>query len=208
MDTDTDTMRARCLLVILLLYVCVCVRVCVCVCVCVCLCSAVYVWDADDEDEGSSASAVSEERRGFAACFVVRKEGGGRSAKGFLENGYWEAIHVVQVGAEKNGKSTYQLSSTVNLSLESGGGFKVCGSITRANEAEMKVEGGMEAGHVANMGRMVEDLEGKLRSSLELVYFGKTREVIANMREAEVKRKERARQGEIAQEMRRRGSVT
>ena len=35
--------------------------------------------------------------------------------------------------------------------------------------------------HVVNMGRMVEDLENKIRNQLQEVYFGKTREVLEQM---------------------------
>ena len=37
-------------------------------------------------------------------------------------------------------------------------------------------------GHIVNLGKLVEDLEGKLRNTLDSVYFGKTREVVAHLR--------------------------
>ena len=39
--------------------------------------------------------------------------------------------------------------------------------------------------HVVNMGRMVEDLENKIRNQLQEVYFGKTRGVLEQMRSLE-----------------------
>lgn len=39
--------------------------------------------------------------------------------------------------------------------------------------------------HVVNMGRMVEDLENKIRNQLQEVYFGKTRDVLEQMRSLE-----------------------
>ena len=94
------------------------------------------------------------------------------------------------------GEARYQLTSTVMLSLESrlsgsgdGGSFQVGGSITRSSEQVCAIERGggrrLESSHIANMGRMIEEMEGKLRSTLELVYFGKTREVVAALREHE-----------------------
>ena len=39
--------------------------------------------------------------------------------------------------------------------------------------------------HVVNTGRMVEDLENKIRNQLQEVYFGKTRDVLEQMRSLE-----------------------
>ena len=36
--------------------------------------------------------------------------------------------------------------------------------------------------HIANIGRMIEDMELKLRSTLENIYFGKTRDVVNGLR--------------------------
>lgn len=37
-------------------------------------------------------------------------------------------------------------------------------------------------GHICNMGRMIEEMESKLRNSLDQVYFGKTREMVCTLR--------------------------
>lgn len=36
--------------------------------------------------------------------------------------------------------------------------------------------------HVANMGRMVEDMEIKMRNSLQVIYFGKTKDITNDLR--------------------------
>lgn len=36
--------------------------------------------------------------------------------------------------------------------------------------------------HVANIGRMVEDIELKMRNSLQEVYFGKTQDIVNDLR--------------------------
>jgi len=35
---------------------------------------------------------------------------------------------------------------------------------------------------VANIGKMVEDMEGRMRGGMEVVYFGKTRDVVGDLR--------------------------
>jgi capping protein beta len=36
--------------------------------------------------------------------------------------------------------------------------------------------------HIANIGRMVEDMENKIRSTLNEIYFGKTKDVVNDLR--------------------------
>lgn len=36
--------------------------------------------------------------------------------------------------------------------------------------------------HIANIGRMVEDMENKIRSTLNEIYFGKTKDIINGLR--------------------------
>lgn len=38
--------------------------------------------------------------------------------------------------------------------------------------------------HISNIGRMVEDMEMKLRNSLETIYFGKTKDIVNELRNA------------------------
>lgn len=38
--------------------------------------------------------------------------------------------------------------------------------------------------HVTNIGRMVEEMESKLRTTIEQIYFGKTKEVVTVLRNA------------------------
>ncbi|KAF2606344.1 hypothetical protein F2Q68_00046294 [Brassica cretica] len=92
--------------------------------------SSVYMWEDDNE--------------GFVACFLIKKDGSksGHGRRGCLEEGAWDAIHVIQ----------------------------------------MKMELAVAEGHLCNMGRMIEELEGKLRNSLDQVYFGKTREMVCTLR--------------------------
>ena len=38
--------------------------------------------------------------------------------------------------------------------------------------------------HIANIGKMVEDMENKIRSTLNEIYFGKTRDIVNGLRSA------------------------
>ncbi|XP_057973766.1 probable F-actin-capping protein subunit beta isoform X2 [Malania oleifera] len=132
--------------------------------------SSVYMWEDDNE--------------GFVACFLIKKDGSksGHGRRGYLQEGAWDAIHVIEVGPEDEGTAHYCLTSTIMLSLttneESSGKFSLSGSIRR----QMNMDLSVAEGHLCNMGRMIEEMEGKLRNSLDQVYFGKTKEMVCTLR--------------------------
>ncbi|PWA95931.1 F-actin capping protein, beta subunit, conserved site-containing protein [Artemisia annua] len=133
--------------------------------------SLVYLWEDDDQE-------------GFSACFLIKKDGSkyAHGRRGYLNEGGWDAIHVIEVGLEQEGIANYCLTSTVMLSMttdhETSGAFSLSGSIRRQMKADLSVADG----HLCNMGKMIEELEGKLRYSLDQVYFGKTKEMIWKLR--------------------------
>jgi len=54
------------------------------------------------------------------------------------------------------------------------------GSLTRQDEKDFPVN---EANtHVSNIGRLVEDMEIKIRNTLEQIYFGKTKDIVNELR--------------------------
>ncbi|CAL1363322.1 unnamed protein product [Linum trigynum] len=131
--------------------------------------SSVYLWEDNNE--------------GFVACFLIKKDGArtAHGRRGYLQEGLWEAIHVIEVGPEDE-TTRYCLTSTVMLSLttdkESSGTFNLSGSIRR----QMTMDLPLADGHLCNMGKMIEEMEGKLRNSLDQVYFGKTKEMVCTLR--------------------------
>lgn len=52
--------------------------------------------------------------------------------------------------------------------------------MVRQVEADMAVED--DGSHVANIGKMVEDMELKMRNLLQEVYFGKAKDVVGDLR--------------------------
>ncbi|KAL2232075.1 probable F-actin-capping protein subunit beta isoform X2 [Sesamum indicum] len=132
--------------------------------------SSVYIWE--DENEG------------FVACFLIKKDGAktAHGKRGCLQEGSWDAIHVIEVGPVEDETARYCLTSSVMLSLttnnDSSGTFNLSGSIRR----QMNMELSVAEGHLCNMGKMIEEMESKLRNSLDQVYFGKTKEMVCTLR--------------------------
>ncbi|KAH4911062.1 hypothetical protein HBI80_022790 [Parastagonospora nodorum] len=126
--------------------------------------SSVYLWDMDD---------------GFAGCVLLKKAVSPSSSS----SGSWDSIHVFDA-QDRARTAHYKLTSTVILSLgtdsEALGGLDLSGNMVRQVEADMAVED--DTSHVANIGKMVEDMEVKMRNLLQEVYFGKAKDVVGDLR--------------------------
>ncbi|KAJ1741110.1 F-actin-capping protein subunit beta [Coemansia sp. RSA 989] len=142
--------------------------------------SSVYLWDMDDS---------------FAGVVLIKKVNDGT----VRAKGSWDSIHVVEV-LEKGRTAGYKLTSTVMLYTVASGAkgdrqseINLSGSLTRQDERDLPIED-MNS-HVVNIGRMVEDMESKMRNSLQEVYFGKTHDIVNGLRSAtdleETKNRER-----------------
>lgn len=131
--------------------------------------SSVYFWALDE---------------GFAGVVLLKKTAG----KG---TGGWDSIHVLEVSERPAGRSAhYKLTSTVILNLgttsEAVGALDLSGNMTRQTEQELPFTGTkeqeVESSHIVNIGRMVEDMEGRMRNLMQEVYFGKARDVVGDLR--------------------------
>jgi len=128
--------------------------------------SSVYLWDLD---------------HGFAGVILIKKAGDGSNKI----KGCWDSIHVVEVQEKSSGRSAhYKLTSTAMLWLQTSkaasGTMNLGGSLTRQVEADFSV--GDASPHIANIGRMVEDMENKIRNTLNDIYFGKTKDIVNGLR--------------------------
>lgn len=93
------------------------------------------------------------------------------------------------------------LAANANATL---GDMDLSGNMTRQIEQELPVE--TDESHIANIGRLVEDMELKMRNLLQEVYFGKAKDVVGDLRSAgslSEGQKDRDAQREIIGSMRR-----
>lgn len=130
--------------------------------------SSVYLWDLE---------------HGFAGVILIKKAGDGSKKI----KGCWDSIHVVEVQEKSSGRSAhYKLTSTAMLWLQTNkqgsGTMNLGGSLTRQVEQDASV--GESSPHIANIGRMVEDMENKIRNTLNEIYFGKTKDIVNGLRSA------------------------
>jgi len=150
--------------------------------------SSVYFWNLDD---------------GFAGVVLLKKS----SPQGGSTEGVWDSIHVFEA-SERGRTSNYRLTSTVILSLATKGSslgeVDLSGNMTRQIEQDLPVE--TDESHIANIGRLVEDMELKMRNLLQEVYFGKAKDVVGDLRSIgslSEGQRDRDQQREIMESMRR-----
>lgn len=144
--------------------------------------SSVYFWDNE---------------HGFAGVILIKKAGDGSNKK---IKGCWDSIHVIEV-QERNSKAHYKLTSTVMLWLQTNkagsGMMNLGGSLMRQKESDGSLN---DSTHIANIGKMVEEMENQIRHSLNTIYFDKTKSILNSLRSAvdgEEKSKREALQGEL-----------
>uniref|UniRef100_U5ELN2 F-actin-capping protein subunit beta n=1 Tax=Corethrella appendiculata TaxID=1370023 RepID=U5ELN2_9DIPT len=128
--------------------------------------SSAYLWDLD---------------HGFAGVILIKKAGDGNKKI----KGCWDSIHVVEVQEKSSGRTAhYKLTSTAMLWLQTNkqgsGTMNLGGSLTRQVEQDAPVSD--TSPHIANIGRIVEDMENKIRNTLNEIYFGKTKDIVNGLR--------------------------
>ncbi|OTB02296.1 hypothetical protein M426DRAFT_197910 [Hypoxylon sp. CI-4A] len=126
--------------------------------------SSVYFWNLDD---------------GFAGVVLLKKE----AKPGSASEGTWDSIHVFEA-IDRARFTQYNLTSTVILSLSTNsnslGDMDLSGNMTRQIELELPAESDEQ--QIANIGKLVEDMELKMRNLLQEVYFGKAKDVVGDLR--------------------------
>lgn len=123
--------------------------------------SSCYLWEQEDD---------------LAGVVLFQKK---------LSKSQWDSVHVFEILKPQTTKPTYRLTSTVMLEI--GRATNLSGNLTRQLERQLERQAGKDGhvDHVSNIGTLVEEMEGKLRGLLHEVYFGKTRDVLGDIRSVE-----------------------
>ncbi|KAG6867910.1 hypothetical protein C0993_009608 [Termitomyces sp. T159_Od127] len=170
--------------------------------------SSVYLWDLDD---GS-----------FAGVVLLKK--GMTPTTPYEPSGSWDSIHVFET-AERGRQAHYKLTSTIMLQLvtrkgtdgaadaekseikrdlkgiegwKRDGEISLSGSMTRQTDQDLPIQD--SSSHITNTGKMIEDMEIKMRNVLQEVYFGKTRDIVYDLRSVDDLEKAR-RQRDLQKEL-------
>jgi len=71
---------------------------------------------------------------------------------------------------------------TLDTKTDQTGQVTLSGSLTRQEEKDAPVSA--ENPHLINVGRMIEEMENRLRQTIETIYFGKTKDIANELRQA------------------------
>jgi capping protein beta len=118
---------------------------------------------------------------GFAGCFLIRNTTKD-SVNGKDDSvAKWSSIHILEA-LHTEEKWMYAITSTIFISITHPEGT-ISGSLTKQHK---RVCNSSKERHIANVGKLIEDVEHEMRSQLEGVYIPKTRvDYIMNSRKQE-----------------------
>ncbi|CAG99221.1 F-actin-capping protein subunit beta [Kluyveromyces lactis] len=133
--------------------------------------TSTYLWDVDESTD-------------FAGVILFKKAES--------DDSKWDSIHVISATHDEEGMEvTYNVTTTVILHLENLSKeqqLSLSGNLTRENSKTVKLQNvstveQLVPAHSSSLGSMIEDIESKLRSMLEIVYFEKTLDIYNVLRE-------------------------
>jgi len=110
-------------------------------------------------------------------------------------------LHLVTRHGSDNGSAAAQKKHGEKPSVETlkrEGEVTLSGSMTRQTEQDCPLQD--SASHITNTGKMIEEMEIKMRNLLQEVYFGKTRDIVYDLRSMDDLEKAR-RQRELQKEL-------
>jgi capping protein beta len=138
--------------------------------------SSVYFWEV-------SGTA-------FACAFLIKKDcdpGEG------ITNASWESSNLIQAEFDSQSKAVrFNITSTVYLAINSEqasfGGLNLSGALTRQQQEHKPCSDLFAEGNVYHMIALVENMESKLRGSLDMIYISKTQEILDRTRHVDVQK--------------------
>ena len=132
------------------------------------------------------------------ACFIlVKKEAKGERG---VESGVWDATHAVSI-VDNGSTVTYKLITTILLNMS----MKVdktnlSGTVQKIAEVTHPKTND-DGVHVVHIGELIQEVENELVDKLNVVYFGKTKEITANLRSIQ-KLSEKEQQDNLVRQLR------
>ncbi|GAA5944339.1 F-actin-capping protein subunit beta [Sporobolomyces koalae] len=174
--------------------------------------SSVYLWDTEETTSGAA----------FAGVVLLKK-----STDSNDSTASWDSIHVFESIPPSSTSSSaaagrtcgYKLTSTVMLSMSkpittstasstttssTEGQVNLGGSMTRQHEStgplDTSSNENVRSSHIENLGKMIEEMEIKMRNLLAEVYFSKTKDIVGTLRNGQgfgVANQQKLLQGEL-----------
>lgn len=96
----------------------------------------------------------------------------------------WDSVHLFEIQQNDQDAAVYHHTATVMLSFDNSvealKNIKLTGNLIRQNKSKFP----SSSSHLINIGGMLEECESRLRNDLQSVYFGRTHDIVNELRSA------------------------
>ena len=96
----------------------------------------------------------------------------------------WDSVHLFEIESNEVDGSIYRHTATVMLSFDNSvenlKNIQLTGHLIRQNESKFPPSPSQK--HLINIGGMLEECESRLRNDLQSVYFGRTHDIVNELR--------------------------
>lgn len=147
--------------------------------------SSVYFWptSAPSEEGPTEGEETKPESLAFGMAILIKNA---VDHEAELKEATWDSIHVIEAEEAEPKILRLQITSTVLVHLEGDfpgiDSFRLGGHLTRQQEQTIRFTTDPDV--ISGVGRIIEEAENRMRSSLQEIYFGKTHEIVNELRSA------------------------
>lgn len=137
--------------------------------------TSVYVEESSDNQNGFTVAVL------IKKAIEVEDEENESSSKAS-----WDSVHLFEVESAEGGQFVYRHTATVMLSFDNSvealKHIKLAGNLIRQNEFTSSPAANQN--HLTLIGGHLEECESRLRNDLQSVYFGRTHDIVNELRSA------------------------
>lgn len=138
----------------------------------------------------TSVYVEPESEENFIVAVLIKKtaeyESSEDDSNGSSSKATWDSVHLFEINPDESSAEQfcYHHTATIMLSFDNSvenlKNIKLSGNIIRQNELKYPKTGN----HLIQIGSLLEDTESRLRSDLQSVYFGRTHDIVNELRSA------------------------
>jgi capping protein beta len=140
-------------------------------------------------DAITSVYIENETENGFLVSILIKKVAEVDDEENdFVAKATWDSVHLFEISSVgEDGEYLYCHTGTVMLSFDNSvdqlKNIKLAGNLIRQNESKLTV-GKDSSKHLIHVGTLLEESESRLRNDLQSVYFGRTHDIVNELRSA------------------------
>lgn len=137
----------------------------------------------------TSVYIEKETEKGFLVSVLIKKVAEVDDEENeFKAKACWDSVHLFEITSEDDGEEfVYCHTGTVMLSFDNSvdqlKNIKLAGNLIRQNESKFSIARDSSK-HLIHVGSLLEESESRLRNDLQSVYFGRTHDIVNELRSA------------------------